>query len=159
MYAVVEDVVQLAQAQADDTKVDLLRERDDKVPPIAGDYDGLHQVILNLVSNAIDAVPHGSGLVNVRTRFDVAERRVQISVTDNGSGVPDELHERIFQPFFSTKGHGGTGLGLAVARKVVSELGGALELSKPREGGSMFVMRLPLTPPTSASPNDTQGPR
>ncbi|MFN0136573.1 MAG: ATP-binding protein [Phycisphaerae bacterium] len=157
--AVIEDVVQLAQSQADDAKVVLLSELDEKLPPIAGDFDGLHQVILNLVSNAIDAVPHGSGLVNVRTQFDIAERRAQITVTDNGSGVPDELRERIFQPFFSTKGHGGTGLGLAVARKIVSELGGTLELTKPREGGSVFIMRLPLTPPTPSSPNDTQGPR
>lgn len=158
--AVVEDVVSLAQSHADDTKVVLLSEMDERVPSIPADYDGLHQVVLNLVSNAIDAAPHGAGgLVNVRTRFDTIEKRVLISVTDNGPGVPEELREKIFQPFFSTKGHSGTGLGLAVARKIITELSGTLELKSPKEGGAEFVIQLPISQPVPASPNDTQGPR
>ena len=71
------------------------------------DVGRFRQILLNLVSNAIDAAPHGAGgLVNVRTRFDTIEKRVLISVTDNGPGVPEELREKIFQPFFSTKPRG-----------------------------------------------------
>lgn len=154
-----EDVVSLVQAQADDAKIVLLAELDDAVPPIPADYDGLHQVLLNLVTNAVEAVTPGSGLINVRTKFDAAERRVVISVADNGPGVAEAERERVFQPFYSTKGHGGTGLGLAVARKIVVELGGALELHCPKEGGAEFRIRLPITTPAPASPGDTQGPK
>src|SRR5262249_54446364 len=108
---------------------------------------------------AIDAVPRAQGVINVRTRFDPIERYVVIVVADNGPGVPESFREKVFQPFQSTKGHGGTGLGLAVARKIIAEMGGAIELKSPKEGGAQFEVRLPTAERRPSAPGDTQGPR
>ena len=155
---VVDDAVALVQKQADAAKVVVLADLDDAAPPFPLDYDGIHQVILNLLTNAVDAVPRGDGLVNVRTRYDVAGKQVILSVADNGPGVPEDRRSAVFEPFLSTKGHGGTGLGLAVARKIVGELGGDIELISPPEGGAVFEVTLPTVPALPASPGDTHGP-
>lgn len=155
---IVTDVVELVQEQADEIKVALLADLDEDLPPIPLDYDGVHQAVLNLISNATDAVPRGGGVIHVCTRFDPVERWVIISVADNGPGVPESEREKIFQPFHSTKGHAGTGLGLAVARKNVQELGGSVELRDVPEGGSEFVIRLPTAETRRAAPAGTRGP-
>ena len=157
--SVVNEVVELVQPQADDAKIVLLADLDEAVPPIPLDHDGLHQVLLNLILNAIDAVPRGHGVINVRTRFDAVERYVVIVVADNGPGVPENFRDKIFQPFQSTKGHGGTGLGLAVAKKIILEMGGAIELKSPKDGGAQFELRLPTAERRPSAPGDTQGPR
>jgi signal transduction histidine kinase len=118
----------------------------------------VHQVVLNLVSNAIDAVPRGAGIINVRTAFDAPQRELVISVADNGPGVPADLRSKIFEPFYSSKGHGGTGLGLAVARKIVGEMSGTVELIDPPDGGAEFRVRLPAAQREPGSPADTFGP-
>lgn len=154
---IVEDVVALVQKVVDDARIVLLTELDDALPPIPLDYEGVHQAVLNLVINAIDAVARGDGVINVRTRYDQAARQAVLSVSDNGPGVRPERRARIFDPFFSTKGHGGTGLGLAVARKIISEHGGQIELQAPAEGGAEFVIRLPGYD-VRQQPGDTLGP-
>jgi len=103
-----------------------------------------------------DAPPRS--VINVRTRYEPRARQVVLTVTDNGPGVPPELRAQIFEPFHSTKGHGGTGLGLAVARKIVTELGGTIELQNPPDGGAEFVVRLPTHSPRLADSAETQGP-
>lgn len=154
---IIEDVVALVQKQADEKKAMLLTELDENAPPIPLDYDGIHQVILNLVTNAIEAVPVGKGMIHLRTRYLPDRHVLTLAVTDNGPGVPSEQRERIFEPFHSSKGHGGTGLGLAVARKVVHELGGLIELVDPPDGGAEFRVHLPGKR-TVAPAGDTSGP-
>lgn len=155
---IVADVVELVQEQADEAGVAVLTDLDEATPPIPLDYDGLHQTVLNLISNALDAVPRGGGIIQVRTWHEPQERRVIISVTDNGPGVLPAQRDQVFEPFHSTKGHGGTGLGLAVARKNVHELGGTIELRDAPEGGAEFVIRLPTAEARRAAPGDTRGP-
>ncbi len=155
---IVEEVVRLVQQQADDKQVVLLADLDDSVPAIPLDYDGIHQVVLNIVTNALDAVQPDRGIVNVRTRYDAAARLVLVAVQDNGPGVPPDARERIFQPFYSSKGHAGTGLGLAVARKIVRELGGEIRLVDPPEGGAEFQVCLPTTRGARDKAGDTLGP-
>ena len=155
----VEEVVELAQGQADEAHIVLLSERDDDCPPIPVDYDGLFEALLNLVSNAVDAAPRETGLINVRSEFDPVERRVWIRVRDNGPGVPEAERLRIFEPFHSTKGQAGTGLGLAAARKVVREMGGDVSLACPQDGGAEFSVWLPTADARRRSPGDTQGPQ
>lgn len=155
---IVEEVVSLVQKQADVAKIVLLPDTDDNLPPIPIDYDGVHQVILNLVENAIDAAPRGGGVVNVRTRYNAGAKQVVVSVSDNGPGVPADIRAKIFEPFYSTKGHAGTGLGLAVARKIVEELGGLLTLTCPADGGAQFDVRLPISQARLSDPGDTQAP-
>jgi two-component system NtrC family sensor kinase len=155
---VVEEVVELLQKQADDKRVVLLADLDEHAPPVPTDYDGVHQIVLNIATNAIDAVAGEHGMINVRTRYDAGRQEIMVSVTDNGPGVPPELRERVFEPFHSTKGHGGTGLGLAVARKIVGELGGRIELASPPDGGAEFRVYLPAGRAEQPGAGDTQGP-
>lgn len=155
---IVEDAVHLAQTSADDAKAVLLPDLDENAPAIPADADGVHQVVLNLIANAIDAVPDENGLINVRTRFDAERRAMLITVRDNGPGVPPELRQQIFEPFQSTKGHGGTGLGLAVARKIVEEHRGTIEFHAPADGGAEFRVLLPATRPEHDRSSDTLGP-
>lgn len=155
---IVDEVIALVQRQADERGIVLLSDLDDGVPAIPIDYDGVHQVILNLVANAIDAIPGETGIINVRTRFDAEARAVALSVADNGPGVPAEQRARVFEPFYSTKGQGGTGLGLPVSKKIVEELGGRIELRDAAGGGAEFRVYLPLVQDRIGGAGDTMGP-
>lgn len=110
-------------------------------PTIAG--DALRQIVLNLTLNALEATPAGSA-VRLSARADATH--VIIDVEDEGPGVPDELRERLFEPFFSTKGERAGGLGLAITRRLAEEAGGALSAQRRPSGGSCFQVRLPRQP-------------
>jgi signal transduction histidine kinase len=107
------------------------------------DADRLAQVIYNIAANARDAMAEGGRLV-VQTRQ--TGKQIEIRFTDTGPGVPVELAERIFEPFFSHGKREGAGLGLSIARRIVQEHGGELRLENPAGGGATFVVRLPLPP-------------
>jgi len=155
-----EEVVELVQGAADEARIVVLADLDPQLPEVPADRDGIHQALLNLVSNAVDAVPRGSGVVNVRSRFDPVERQVVLVVEDNGPGVPESQRSSIFEAFHSTKGHGGTGLGLPVARKIAREHAGSLTLGDSPGGGAKFEFSLPTADARpSHSGGDTQGPR
>ncbi len=104
------------------------------------DRTQLEQVLLNLISNARDALP-GGGAVVLRTRR--AGATVRISVTDTGLGMSSEIRDRLFEPFFSTKGGKGTGLGLATVHGIVQESGGHVEVESTLGRGSCFTIILP----------------
>lgn len=112
------------------------------LPPVLADPDGLQQILLNLVVNAVHAVPEG-GRVGVRARggSEGGEPVVTIEIHDDGPGVPAELRERIFDPFFTTRPDG-TGLGLAVCARVVASHGGDLRVGRGPLGGASFVVQL-----------------
>ncbi len=136
------ECVDLLMPQADERSVALMSDLAD-VPPIPADPGGLHQAVLNLLVNALDAVADESGIVTIASAFDSAHQQAVIRVSDNGGGIPDGQVDRIFDIFHSTKGQKGTGLGLAVVKKVVDEHGGKIEVqSKPNEG-TTFIIRLP----------------
>jgi signal transduction histidine kinase len=109
--------------------------------PIQVDSRGLHRCLLNLLGNAADAAPATDGVVRVVAR--PIDEGVCIEVSDNGPGVPDDIREKIFEPFFSTKGTRGTGLGLAVTNKIVKEHRGRIEVERSAEGGALFRIALP----------------
>lgn len=155
----VEETVELMQKPADEKHAILLADVHEKLPAIQADIDGLHQVLLNLITNAIDAVPERSGVINVRTGATADGRHVFVTVADNGPGIPEDQRERVFKPFHSTKGHGGTGLGLAVARKITEEMGGKLTLNCPPDGGAEFSIYLPTGRTPTAESGDTLAPK
>ncbi|MAC18787.1 MAG: hypothetical protein CMJ23_03740 [Phycisphaerae bacterium] len=127
-------------------------------PPVPIDPDAIHQVILNLLGNAVEAVETG-GRVQVRTRYQPEKDEIVLEVADDGPGVPIDRQERIFEPFYSTKGQRGTGLGLAVAKKLVLQHGGSLELLKDDGlGGAMFRVVLPTSWDGDSDASDTRGP-
>jgi signal transduction histidine kinase len=104
------------------------------------------QVLSNLLQNAIEAVPEESGRVRVRGRVEDGE--LVVSVKDNGPGMPPEVVQKLFTPFFSTKGPGrGVGLGLTITRRVVQSLGGTLQVHSSPGQGTEFVVRVPRTQP------------
>ena len=155
---IIEDVVELVREQAEENGITIETEYDDSAPAIPVDYDGVHQAVLNLLSNSIDATPRGSGKIRITTNHEAQEKCLVISVADNGPGVPKEQRDKIFQPFHSTKGHGGTGLGLAVVKKNVQELGGTVELVSREGEGCEFIIKLPTEEGRRTEPGDTQPP-
>ena len=116
------------------------------IPLILADADQLHQVLLNLIINAQQALqeqPAPRRIRRRRSRFDAAAERVCISVADNGPGIPPHLRARVFEPYFTTKPTGiGTGVGLAVSLGIVEAHGGTLTVDCPAEGGAVFTVAL-----------------
>jgi signal transduction histidine kinase len=100
----------------------------------------------NLVGNAIDAVPDKTGVV--RIRCTCANKTVEISVQDNGVGISQENLTRIFEPYFTTKGKAGTGLGLFITRQVIEQRDGSLTVESRPGAGATFTVRLPLVAAT-----------
>jgi signal transduction histidine kinase len=127
--------------------------RAEGLPLIKGDPDRLQQVLLNLVLNAIQAMPEGgtlavetSAVIRRRPGLEVAPEQeyVVIAVTDSGMGIPLEKRDKIFEPFYTSKyDDGGTGLGLAVCYGIVKEHDGWIEISDGAAGGTVFSVYLP----------------
>jgi two-component system NtrC family sensor kinase len=116
----------------------------EKLPPIVCQPARINQVVLNLISNAIDATPDG-GQVIVMTR--ATEAGVEIEVRDTGTGVDPAVLDRIFDPFFTTKPQGqGTGLGLSISHGIIADHGGTIGVDRAESGGARFTVRLPLGP-------------
>jgi two-component system NtrC family sensor kinase len=120
---------------------------DPGLPALLGDADQLHQVIVNLILNAQQALESSSGekRVTVHAYPDPIRSSVVIQVSDTGPGVPDAIRSRIFDPFFTTKPVGiGTGIGLAVSRGMIEGHGGSLTLLPSGDGGATFEIALPV---------------
>jgi signal transduction histidine kinase len=115
--------------------------------PVYVEPQGMFRCLLNLLINAADAVPSMGGKIRVVVHGSPGGA-LDIDVADNGPGVPEEHLHRIFEPFFSTKGSQGTGLGLAVTQKIVREHGGEIRVLPSPEGGALFRIRLPQVPRT-----------
>ncbi len=154
---VVEDVIALVQSRADEHSVMLLTDLEE-MPAIPLDPDGMHQVAHNIILNAIEAAPPTGGRINISTRYLPKEARVTLSIGDNGPGIPPEERDRIFDAFHSSKGHGGTGLGLAAAKKIVGELNGTIEVESTLGEGTTFHVKLPAVHVRLADSDKTHGP-
>jgi signal transduction histidine kinase len=105
------------------------------------DVDRMALVVYNIAANARDAMPHG-GTFTVATRQ--VGKRVDLCFSDTGPGVPEELGDRIFEPFFTHGKREGAGLGLSIARRIVEEHGGELWVENHKETGATFVVSLPI---------------
>jgi two-component system NtrC family sensor kinase len=139
------ECIELITARADERGVPIMTDLK-PLPTIPADSAGLQQAILNLLSNALDAVADNTGVVTVTSRHDTMNRTVIVEVIDNGSGIEPDKLPYIFQPFYSGKGQAGTGLGLTVAKKILEEHRGSITaVSKPGEG-TKFTLSLPALP-------------
>jgi len=118
----------------------------EQLPQIDADKNQLNQVVLNLVENARDAIGQRTGgRITVSTRLGEAGDRAVLIVEDNGPGVPGELKDKVFAPYFTTKhAKGGTGLGLAIVHRIVSDHGGRIAVADAPGGGARFAIELPL---------------
>ncbi|WP_156455222.1 ATP-binding protein [Janthinobacterium sp. B9-8] len=118
-----------------------------KIPLLQCHLAEINQVFLNLLTNATQAIS-GQGLITLRTGSD--KNWVWIDIEDNGCGIPPELQSRVFEPFFTTRPVGsGTGLGLSLAWKIISDHGGHIVLNSTPDQGSLFRICLPLASPES----------
>jgi signal transduction histidine kinase len=109
---------------------------------VQGDENRLTQVVLNLASNAVDAVLSG-GAVRIRARGDDSGG-VEMQIVDDGCGIPDDVSNRIFEPFFTTKlSKRNTGLGLSICRSILEEHGGTIAFTSRPGSGSVFTVRIP----------------
>jgi two-component system NtrC family sensor kinase len=99
---------------------------------------------MNVLINASQAMPSG-GQLTIRTDFSAEEHFLCVKITDTGCGIPEENLQKIFDPFFSTKGSQGTGLGLSVSYGIIENHGGQIEVSSMQGEGTTFILRLPLT--------------
>jgi len=113
------------------------------MPKLNVDQTGLKRVVLNLLTNAVEACT-GGGRVRLSAGIDEAANAVTISVEDDGPGIPPDVRERLFEPFYTTKGSHGTGLGLALVRKVVDEHRGGIEVESEPGHGTVFRLSFPL---------------
>jgi len=144
---IAEDVCELVESKATQNQIVLLRHFDPSIGRVCMDPDAVHRCLLNLVSNALDACLfdlelHKQWQVSVKT--ELIGDAVRFEVTDNGAGMNDEVREKLFTAFFSTKGGKGTGLGLLVTQKLVHEHGGNIEVTSEMGKGSTFIMTLPF---------------
>lgn len=142
LLKLMQEVIELMAPQCDKRSIALITELDPDMPPIPADPSGMHQAVMNLMSNALDAVEPGQGVLTLRCEYVPETHQAKISITDNGRGIDAETLNRIFTPFYSTKGLRGTGLGLAVTRKIIEEHGGTIEVHSKPDEGTTFILTL-----------------
>jgi signal transduction histidine kinase len=150
LNVLIEEAVILVCTRSVRSKVSLVKDLT-SLPPVMLDANQIKQVLVNLLNNAVQAMPDG-GRLAVTTQLvereidGVPRRMVAVSVSDSGVGIPPENQERIFDPFFTTKEVGqGTGLGLSVSYSIVEKHNGKIEVESVPGVGSTFVVLLPLT--------------
>lgn len=148
---IIADVIALVQNRADEQGVVILQELDE-LPEVAIDAEGMHQVILNILLNALDAVGYEGGRITIGSHVESPGDRLAVTIGDSGPGIPPEELGRIFDVFHSSKGHAGTGLGLAAARKIVTELGGEIAVTSEPGEGTVFSVAVPVKSPTGDTP-------
>jgi len=150
LQAVLDRVVRLVRHQLDLASIHLVLDVDESLPPVRCDPAAVEQVMLALMMNAIDAMPHGGNLwLRAQVRRGGQARpesgEVEIGVKDDGAGIPPDVLPNLFQPFFTTKERGrGVGLGLAVSQSIVERHGGHIEVSSELGRGTSVTVTLPL---------------
>jgi len=140
---VIETGLFLVEARCTKAGIELRRKTDPTIPQITADPGQLHQVLINLVVNAIHAMPNG-GTLTIRTGIE--DDHVLLSVEDTGKGMNDEVQKRVFDPFFTTKDvNVGTGLGLAVVHGIVTSHRGTIAVHSETDVGTRFELRFPCS--------------
>ncbi len=158
LAALVEDSLLLLERELNKYHI-VLEKYFHPVPPIRLSGGQIQQVLLNLLTNARQAMPHG-GRVVIKNAHDTATNTVDLTIRDSGSGIPAENLPHIFEPFYSTKtgpdasGKGGTGLGLAHCREIVEAHQGRIRVESTVGRGTSFTLKFPL----AAEPTSAQAP-
>ncbi len=136
--------VELIGHQAIFHNIQVIQNLDPELPQVAGDPGQLQQVLTNLLLNAADAM-RGQGVITVTTQPSPDRGGVDLTFSDTGCGIPADLLEKIFEPFYTTKPVGkGTGLGLSIVYGVIQRHGGTIEVESEPGAGATFTIRLPL---------------
>lgn len=161
---VIEDVLSVTEHTFNIQQIKVIRRFTPYLPKVFGDAEKLSQVFINLFNNAQHAMEDGGGRIIITTKK--LERFIEISVMDTGTGIPNDIKNKIFNPFFTTKEVGkGTGLGLSVTYGIVQEHGGTIQVESPlidpdtqeQFSGTVFNIRLPFSNDTTAEKQTAQG--
>ena len=160
--SIIEDCAQLTGGQCTTKGVALIVDVDQEMPPVPVDAPLVHQALMNLITNAIEAVEAGTGVITVKAVFHAAGSRgdgspamAEVAVIDNGPGIPKDRQARIFDPFHTTKGTKGTGLGLAVTKRVVEEHRGRIRVESNEGEGATFRIFFPADASKVQDPSET----
>ena len=156
--ALINDCLELIASAANEKGAMVVADVDETQPAVPLDPSGMHQVLMNLLSNSLDAVAPRKGLIQVVCRYDEENKETTIELVDNGAGIEPTMMKHMFQLFHSTKGNRGTGLGLAVAKKIVEEHEGSIGVRSTPGEGSTFTIHLPVVHENLADPSQTHGP-
>ena len=142
--SVVKDALRVLYNQYKHCELNIVETYTQDLPDIKGNFANLGQVALNIIQNAIQAVMEMNGTIFLSTHYDVKTRQVVFICKDTGPGIPEDIREDVFKPFFTTKTVGnGTGLGLYICHEIIAKHGGTLKLQKHNETGAVFEVRLP----------------
>jgi PAS domain S-box-containing protein len=141
------EVCELLAEKARENKIEIVQDFDPSIGEVSMDPRSVHEVLLNLMSNAIDACLFDEDTsknwqVGLKTARE-NDSRITFEVTDNGTGMSQEIKQKLFTSFFSTKGHRGTGLGLMVTRKLIEEHKGNIQVSSKPGKGTRFTVQIP----------------
>jgi signal transduction histidine kinase len=143
LNAVVDESLQLVQKPLAGDNIQIVASLDRSLPPILGDASTLHQVLMNLLTNAREAMPTG-GQIRIETSPAARPGWIRLLVADTGPGIPAEALSKIFDPFFTTK-RTGTGLGLAVTYGIIQEHDGTVEVHSRPGAGTTISLSFPAT--------------
>lgn len=136
IHYILDGSISLFQDRLDD--IEIVKEYDTTGKIVKCDEGKLHQVFMNIISNSVDAI-FGKGRITITTTF--SDNELKIVISDDGPGIPNDSLQKIFDPFYTTKGLGkGTGLGLSITQNIVIELGGSIEVSSQEGEGASFII-------------------
>lgn len=125
-------------------RIEVVQRYDENLPKVRCFSNQLHQVFMNLISNAIDAIK-GQGKIYISGQYSSSDNKVTISIKDTGAGIPSDILEKIFDPFFTTKEAGkGTGLGLYITYNIIKSLNGDIKVNSTPNLGAEFTITLPI---------------
>ncbi len=157
LNAMLEDVVVLYHENHSEVRIDL--ELDKNLPEIDADDVRLRQLLHNLIKNSLETID-GEGWIRLRTELTESSGRswIELTVSDSGAGIADEVMDNLFDPYVTTKS-AGSGLGLAIVQKIVDEHGGSVRVGRAQRGGAKFTVRLPLSEAADDASNRDAGSR
>ena len=138
----IQETLDLIRAQAAQQLVNIRVELEPALPAILGSSSALRQVILNLATNALQAMPDG-GSLSCRTHHNPSTEIVYLTISDTGHGIDPAIRNRLFEPFFTTRSEG-TGLGLALCREIVLQHHGRIDLEPLHPHGTLFRIEFPV---------------
>ena len=155
---ILNDVCELLKDKAEENHIEIITDFDGAIVEVVMDGSIIHEALLNLASNAVDACLFDEDVskkwqVKLKTEMEPGNV-IKFEVSDNGAGMNEEVLQKLFSSFFSTKGHRGTGLGLMVTRKLIEEHKGEIEVTSQEGEGTLFTVRLPFEVSGKGSPDN-----
>jgi two-component system NtrC family sensor kinase len=143
LHEVIEDTLSFSSARLKQRRIKIIKEYEDKLPKVLGDKTGLQQVVLNIITNARDAMSEGDSLT-IKTNTCEENKHVCMQFIDTGTGIEHSIIDKIFNPFFTTKRPGeGTGLGLSLSYGIITNHKGEIFVESEHGKGATFSVRLP----------------